>query len=171
MALPASGQLSIGSIRGELDNAGTSSFGLSNAGNPSTRGTGFTPKNQNSSSKPNDTSPYAISEWYSYNHSQNGSCGTTYTTPSVGAGYVYNRINITGISGAPSVIEVTMNSYGGDTFYVDIFNFYPFSNTGVLSNSRLVRLSFGANGTQTYTYTMASTSDVVYLVAWDDSIL
>lgn len=173
MALPSSGTLSIGDIRSELSNTGTSPFSLAKAGEQytATREDGYTPLNQNSTSKPNNSSPYQISEWYSYNHSENGSCGTTYTTPSVSAPYIYYRINITGISGAPSVISVTMNSYSVDTFYVQFFSSYPFSSTGSLTGTPLTTLTFTSNGTQTYTYTMTSTSDVVYIVCWDNSIL
>jgi hypothetical protein len=174
MALPASGQLSIGDIRSELQNTGKANFKLSLAGNPSTRNEGFTPKNQNSSPKPNATSPYAISEWYSYNHSANGSCGTTYTTPSLSAPYNYNRINVTGISGAPSSIAVTMYDFdqlSSNPYVVYFYSTYPFDNTGEpTAGTYIGGLSFNSNITQYFNYTMVTTSDILYIVSWNPYI-
>jgi hypothetical protein len=174
MSIPASGTVGISTIRSELDNGGTAPFSLAKAGMPTggnaSRGDGYTPVNQNSSSIPNTSSPYGVNEWYSYNHTQNGSCGTTYTTISVLGQYLYYRINVTGISGAPSDVSVTMNSYSADTYLVRIYDFYPFSTSGGLSASPLTTLTYTSNGTQTYTYTMASTSDILYIVCWNNSI-
>jgi hypothetical protein len=76
MALPASGTISIGDIRNELLNTGTNNYRLSYAGqyNGSVKTSGYVPINRASTSKPNDASAYAISEWYSYNHSASKAC-------------------------------------------------------------------------------------------------
>lgn len=176
MALPSSGTLSIGDIRSELSNTGTTSFALSKAGMPlggnATRGDGYTPKNQNSTSKPNDTSPYQVSEWYSYNHTQNGSCNTTFYANSLNAQYLYYRINFTGTTGDKVSIQVQLTNYAAsNTYKFGLYSTYPFNSSGTLTGGTLLTtLSFTANGTQAYLYTLASSSDVVYMIAWNDSV-
>ena len=176
MSLPAPfAQISIGDIRTELSNTGTAPFSLAKAGMgyTATRGDGYTPINQISTSKPNTSSLYSISEWYSYNHSQNGFCGSSYTTPSIDGKYLYYRINVTGSAGNTSSISATMSSITvGDTINFNIYSTYPFTNTGTLSGGVLLStLSFTTNTTLTYTYTLTSTSDILYIVIWDTSIL
>jgi hypothetical protein len=63
MALPSSGQISLGDIRTELGMPSTSNFSLVNA---STSATGYPILNPFSPLKPNNTPPYSISEWYGY---------------------------------------------------------------------------------------------------------
>jgi len=65
MALPLSGQISLGDIRTELGMSGTSDFSLINA---STSAGGYPPLNIYSYFKPNQLSPYSIGEWYGYDH-------------------------------------------------------------------------------------------------------
>lgn len=83
MAIPISGKVSIGDIRTELQNTGTSNFQLSKAGRPTTGVPGtlqnpvYTPVNQSSSNIPNNSSPYSVSEWRRYNHSENLPCYST----------------------------------------------------------------------------------------------
>jgi hypothetical protein len=64
MALPSSGTLSMNDIRVELGIPTQSPFSLSGA----TMGA-YVPLNNCSPVKPNQTTPYQISEWYSYCHS------------------------------------------------------------------------------------------------------
>jgi hypothetical protein len=64
MALPASGEISFANINTELGRASTLTIGLNEA-EAGTYGT----INTNSSSRPNGTTPNAMDEWYSYNHS------------------------------------------------------------------------------------------------------
>jgi hypothetical protein len=68
MALPLSGQLSLGNIRTELGIPGVTNFSLINA---STGNTGpYPPLNSYSFYKPSITpSEHRISEWYGYDHS------------------------------------------------------------------------------------------------------
>ena len=63
MSLPASGQLSLNDIRVELGFSSQTNFSLSGA----TMGY-YVPLNNCSVYKPNQTTPYQISEWYSYCH-------------------------------------------------------------------------------------------------------
>ena len=78
MALPASGPISASMIRTELQNTGkTNNFELSYYGAPYAlaRDVGYVPVNQSSTVKPDtsgtyNSTPRAISAWYSYNHSE-----------------------------------------------------------------------------------------------------
>lgn len=63
MALPTIGQLSMNDIRGELNRSTTTNFSLDGAES----GT-YGSINTQSSSRPNNARPAAISEWYGYNH-------------------------------------------------------------------------------------------------------
>lgn len=63
MSLPTSGQLAMSDIRNELDVVSQSPFSLSGA----TMGA-YATLNNCSASKPNQTTPYQISEWYNYCH-------------------------------------------------------------------------------------------------------
>jgi hypothetical protein len=69
MALPSSGQLGLNDIRIELGIPSQAPLSLASA----SLGL-YVPINQNSILKPNATAPFAISEWYGYNH-------TTTATP------------------------------------------------------------------------------------------
>jgi hypothetical protein len=66
MALPTSGQLSVGAIKTELA-VPNDPFTLQNAEN----GT-YTPINVNSTYKPDGALPNTITEWYGYDHTQGG---------------------------------------------------------------------------------------------------
>jgi hypothetical protein len=69
MALPLSGQLSLGNIRTELGIPGVTDFRLSQA---SIGGIGPYPViNKYSRYRPSSASPYRISDWYGYNHTVN----------------------------------------------------------------------------------------------------
>lgn len=63
MALPSSGQISLNQIRAELGMSSISNFSLFKA---STSATGYPILNPFSPVKPNNLSPYSISEWYGY---------------------------------------------------------------------------------------------------------
>lgn len=174
MALPASGTISISDIRTELNNAGkTGEYALSSCGIPPTRGANqYTPKNQvNTTTGTNFAQPYAISEWYSYNHSLNGSCGTNYTSQNVGAGAQYWRVVVTGQTGWKSTISISMASYTSGSLYMYLYTIYPFTTDGdIITTSRTLIANFAGNGTTTYTYTLTSASDVLYFVAFDNSV-
>ena len=62
MALPSSGPISLGDIRTELGSL-LNNFSLEGAENGD-----YGAINQNSADKPNGIAPYAVSEWYGYNH-------------------------------------------------------------------------------------------------------
>ncbi len=80
MAIPSTGKVSIGDIRTELQNTGSDSFSLKLSGRPTTGAPGtfqspvYTPLNLSSTRVPNSFSPYAVSEWREYNHSENLAC-------------------------------------------------------------------------------------------------
>lgn len=174
MALPASGQISIGGIRTELSNTGTNNFSLVRAGaNGVSRGEGYTPLNQSSTSKPNFTAPYGMNEWYSYNHSANTACGSSWVaTPSIGAMYTYYRFNITGTAGNVSTISFYGVSIPNPYIFANIYNTYPFTSTGnLIGTAPLKQLTMFNGGTNSYLYTLTSSSDVIHIVIWDDSIL
>jgi hypothetical protein len=62
MALPSSGPISLGDIRTELGSL-LNNFSLEGAENGD-----YGAINQNSADKPTGSAPYAVSEWYGYNH-------------------------------------------------------------------------------------------------------
>lgn len=64
MALPSSGELSLGDINEELGRSRTSEISLNTAENG-----GYVAINVDSVSRPSSTNPATVSEWYSYNHS------------------------------------------------------------------------------------------------------
>ena len=180
MAIPASGSLAMSTIRSELQNTGTSSFRLAFAGQQSgaTIGSGYVPLNQSSSSKPNDNSPYSISEWYSYNHSQNTGCGVTFYSGLTQIDkYFYQRFLITGCGvGCNSPIRIFYsnpppNNLSPRVDYLEIFNTYPFNNTGTLTATSVysLGLGFGSSlGPYEYEYTVTSASDTLYVVTYAD---
>lgn len=185
MSLPSSGQMSVGDIRTELSNTGTSSFSLAKAGQQynALYNSGYVPLNQSSASKPNDSTPYAVSEWYSYNHSTNKACsgssfGGSTTTNGLNQ-YKYWRLNVTGCSGGTSTISVsytqgTTNCFLPCPTYVYIYTSYPFTSTGALTGSPVYTFSLAAcsaTGTYTYNYTTSSTSDILYIVCYQDNSL
>lgn len=185
MALPASGQLSVGDIRTELVNTGTNSFSLAKAGQQYTAvyNSGYVPLNQSSTSKPDNSTSFNVSEWYSYNHSQNKACsassfGGSTTTNGLNQ-YKYWRVNVTGCSGGTSVITVNYTNGAGNCFlpcstYVYIYTSYPFTNTGTLTGSPVYTFSLSkcaGTGTYTYNYTTSSASDILYIVVYQDDSL
>jgi len=115
MALPLSGQISLGDIRTELGMPSISDFSLLNA---STSATGYPILNPFSPIKPNTTPPYSISEWYGY------SSATIYWTQNFsGLGgsnlkiYVNGTLvlNNTTTPGTGATGTLVLNN--GDTFY------------------------------------------------------
>lgn len=173
MSIPSSGQVSMGDIRTELSNTGTSDFSLQKAGRPTTGVPGtfqnpvYTPINQSSTTKPNDAAPYAISEWRSYNHSENLPCsGTSFTTPSLGKFYTYYRVNITGTIQHVSNITVSGNSINNHWCY--IYLTYPFNNVGQITASPWTYSYFSNNNTKTFRRGLAATSEVLYFIFYED---
>jgi hypothetical protein len=172
MALPASGTISIGDIRNELLNTGTNNYRLSYAGqyNGSVKTSGYVPINRASTSKPNDASAYAISEWYSYNHSASKACsGTGFTMDGINQQYIYYKLAITSYgAGCTSTINFTWTPSGSFLYcnqYVDLYNSYPFSNTGTIVPSPI----YSNNGTTgSYNYTCTGTTDYLHVVTWLD---
>jgi hypothetical protein len=162
-------------VRTELENSGkTTNVSLQYMGSVLIgRENGYVPINQNSTSKPNSTAPHQLSEWHSYNHTQNGTCsGTAFTTPTIGGYYIYYRVNVTGGVGASSVISVTSSGYAGfQSLRCNIYSAYPFTNTGALTGTPLSALTFTSNITQTYTHTLSASSQVLYFVIWDASVI
>jgi len=176
MPLPASGPISMSMLRTELQNDGkTTNYELSKIGgligSGTTTGSGYVPINRSSTSKPDDnTIPSQISEWYSYNHSANQNCPTgDVSTPTIRSNYLYYRVNVTGSVG--NVSTITLDSPNNTLSYnikCRIYTTYPFTNTGTLTGSPVFDGLFTNTTAQTYNYTLSSTSQVLYIVIWDD---
>ena len=184
MALPGSGQISFNDILTELQNTGKTSdvkadfLGCLN-GN---RDYGFTTVNQNSTSKPGSytnyatNAPYSSSEWYSYNHTENGSCsGNEFNTSTPLYQYFYNRIDISGgASGSYSDIYLYHYSFTALTApRIELHSGYPFDSTGSLTATNFL---FGYTATATgtipggYPYRWNLTSanpNILHIVCWD----
>jgi hypothetical protein len=79
---------------------------------------GYTGINQNSTTKPDRTAQYSLSEFYSYNHTENGSCsGTSFgdviTSLTSDDRRSYHRISVSGTVGSIVVITVVCPSPSG----------------------------------------------------------
>jgi hypothetical protein len=115
MALPLSGQISLGDIRTELGMPSTSNFSLVNA---STSATGYPILNPFSPVKPNNLSPYAISEWYGYSSATiywtNGFAGLGVSNLKI---YVNGTLVLNNTNSAGVGTSGTLVINNGDTFY------------------------------------------------------
>jgi hypothetical protein len=166
-------------LRTELQNDGkTSNFELSKVGcllgSDVNTGSGYVPVNRSASTKPtDDVVPSQISEWYSYNHSANQNCPTgDIDTPTLLGSYLYYRVNVTG--GAGNVSAITINSPDNAVPYLSNMKFqiyasYPFTNLGALTGYPIFDGTFTNTTSQTYNHTLSSTSEVLYLVMWNES--
>jgi hypothetical protein len=148
MALPSSGQLSLGNIRAELGMSSTSNFSLFKA---STSATGYPILNPFSPVKPNNLSPYAISEWYGY------SSATIYWTNGLAgfAGAANLKIYVNGALVLNNTNPISTGTSGtlvinnGDTFYATMTPItYSgfFGTTAYISTFRLLSPFSGALG-------------------------
>ncbi len=119
MALPSSGQISLNQIRAELGMSSTSNFSLFKA---STSATGYPILNPYSPVKPNNLSPYAISEWYGY------SSATIYWTNNIVSVsgrsrlqiYVNGVLRLDNTNPAGTGTSGTLVINNGDTFYATV---------------------------------------------------
>lgn len=181
-----SGTISLSMLRSHLQNTGTTAFGLSGAGMPKWNsspgpyvGSGeypqYVPKNRSSSLFPNDNSPFAISEWRGYSHSQHGTCSaTSFTTRGIGKDFTYYKIKLTGADGYTSSVTVQCNEAPSTNIRCNFYTAYPFSNVGALTTSASVlALSFDLDADETIkkVFTMSSASDVFFhVVAWQYTV-
>jgi hypothetical protein len=177
MALPSSGQISLSSIRTELLNTGTNNFSLKNAGGYTGRDTPYVPVNQSSFGKPNTTSPYQASEWYDYDHSASTLCSqVVVSSQTFISNRIYYKITITGCTGQSTNIFVRLQDEPNNSYNhtVNVYDFYPFNNIGGLSlttplfNATLKSID---QPEVSFPYILTSSSDILYLVAWNSSIL
>lgn len=187
MALPSSGQISISS---SISAASTQiSFETTQSGKAIdyslarlSRGdfdskfdliSGYAGINQNSTTKPDRTSQYSLSEFLSYNHTQNGSCSGTSFGDALSSLYddrrSYNRISVSGTVGSVVTITVVCPSALGPaplTYgYYYIYNTYPFDTFGSLTGTSLFS-GYTSNTTNTHYYTLVGTSDVLHIVTY-----
>jgi hypothetical protein len=183
MALPSSGQISISSSvhsattqvsfetsqSGKAFNYSLSRLSRGDFGAPSIGS--YTGINQNSTSKPNRNTQHALSEFHSYNHTQNGSCsGTSFTdvlSDDCDLRYSYHRIEATGASGDIVVITVVCAGKGFDLIEASygIYTEYPFDTYGSLVGTPIFAggLSYSTR-TDTYSYALSGTSQVLHIV-------
>lgn len=191
MALPGSGQLSISSsiasaslqvsfettqsgkaANYSLANLSTGYFNLNNFSGDSYAGI-----NQNSTSKPDRGAQHSLSEFYSYNHTQNGSCsGTTFQDVLNGYTdnrYSYQRISATGNVGDIVVISVLIPQVTGGPFSANsavfrIYTSYPFNTFGILVGTPIFSgaASTANSTTVTYSHTMANSPEIFHIVAY-----
>jgi hypothetical protein len=189
MSLVSSGQISISSsiyaastqISYETSQSGKSyNYSLARLSRGDYNGTGdytngYSGINQNSTSKPDRTSQYSLSEFYSYNHTQNGACsGTSFTD--VLSDYCdsrrsYHRIEATGP--VSSIVNITVacaaQGGGGEYAIYNIYTEYPFDTYGALTGTPIYS-GFNTVSTVTYThaYTLAGTSQVFHIVCYNN---
>jgi len=191
MPLPGSGQISVSDIYTETTQSGKlENYSLTELSRGAWNG-GFIPGysgiDQNSTSKPNRDAQHAMSEFFSYNHNQNGSCsGTSFSD--VISSYSdrrrsYHRINATGNVGDIVVITVVCPPSPGAPFPTGeyatyyIFDTYPFNSSGDLLIANVLysggtNNTSNSNRTDTWRYTLTATSKIIYIVvmAYDGAV-
>jgi hypothetical protein len=176
MALPASGPISMSMIRTELQNGGkTTDLSLtflgSMSGSGANRTSGYTPINQSSLTKPSSLLPASVGEWYSYDHSTNKACSNGLNLV-LGSYYSYIRYEVTGPVGSTSTTQMYLpTNPGGNTIKCHIYTgSYPFTNLGTLTGTPVFNGTFTTTGTQSYSFNLASTSTILHVVAWDETV-
>jgi hypothetical protein len=188
MSLPSSGQISISGIytetsqSGQLYNYSLSRLSKGDWNSRTDLLNGYTGIDQNSTSKPDRVAQHEMSNFYSYNHSQNGSCSGT-SFGDVLSGFddprrSYHRINATGAVGDIVVITVGCSKReGSEPFgpfsygYYYIFDVYPFDYLGTLLIGSAIYSGITGPSSRTdyWYYTLTSTSQVIYIVAYADA--
>jgi hypothetical protein len=193
MALPSSGQISVSSsayspstqISFETSQSGKAvNYSLARLSRGDTNrsygeGTvlaGYSGINQNSTTKPDRVTQHSLAEFYSYNHTQNGSCsGTSFgdALSSFSDGRrSYNRISVSGTVG--SIVNITVvcpsrsgtEPFGPFTYaYYRIYNNYPFDTFGALVGTALFS-GYTSNTTNNHSYVLVTTSDVLHIVTY-----
>jgi len=176
MALPSSGQISASSIRTEFNQAGRSSYSFSAQMDPTFAAgsnAGYTPVNQKSTTIPSTSDPDNISEWYSYNHSENWPCGGSGGLGGPVSMDVSNcrrkffRVSLSGGVNYTADISVYGNTSSSSYSY-RIYDVYPFTNTGAFVSTSPVFSGTMSTSTTTHTYTMTSSSVVIYAVVYQN---
>jgi hypothetical protein len=174
MALPSSGTISASAIRTELQNTGkTNDFRLSYYGAPYAlaRDAGYVPVNQSSPSKPNTTGfnnsiPRPMSAWYSYNHVAELTCPIGFQSPDVSGGnYIYYRVNVSGVAGTYTFINLNLINPDIYTYEVRIYDTYPFTNLGAVTGTPI------SIGTGTFLYQLPASSNTLHFVFWNGSVV
>lgn len=168
MSIPLTGTVSLSMIRAHLSNTGTNNFSLKKAGRPTTNGLGgsaapeYVPVNQNSYMLPNNSAPYAISEWRGYTHSGSGTCsGTSFTSPSIEGAYIYYKVKLTGQESFTSSISVSGSGLSTN-YYANFYTSYPFTSTGTITGTPVLSYILGSDTTQIQIFTMSSSADVFF---------
>jgi hypothetical protein len=191
MALPSSGQISISSSayaastqissetvqKAKAFNYSLTRLSKGNFAFGARTSNSYTGINQNSTNKPDRVPQHSLSEFYNYNHTQNGSCsGTSFSDILYNYSddtYSYHRIEITGGSGYTSVISVSVPgaSYPNSARY-EIHTTYPFDSYGVLTGTPLYRGDTGLSSrTDEYYYVMSSSSEILHIVTFSTSAI
>jgi hypothetical protein len=153
MTLPSSGTLSASAINTELGRASNASFSFASAvaGTYGAINTGGT--------HPNNTTPHALSEWYSYSH---GIAFTTMTygtcsTPGDGGGYIEIVWAISGAVGG-EYITIEGNVSGGAAI-TSTGSFGP--SSGFTSSPAQYSIALGSGATGSVTVKLYSSGNVL----------
>lgn len=189
MALPSSGQISISNIYTETSQSGqVNNYSLArlSSGDYNNKTTeilqGYAGIDQNSTSKPDRVAQHEMSNFYSYNHTQNGSCSGT-SFGDVLSGFTdsrrsYHRINATGNAG--DIVAITVSCpkrEGSEPFgpfsyaYYYIFDVYPFDYLGTLLVTSAIYSGVTGSSSRTdiWYYTLSGTSKVIHIVTYPDA--
>lgn len=111
MTLPASGQISFNDLRVELGIPSQAPFSITTAAT-----SGYVAINTNSPSRPNSSTPHAISEWYSYNHNYSTTTTTTTSTSTTTTTQACNTYSGFEFSNIQSLTECFTGAHS-DTVY------------------------------------------------------
>ena len=189
MSLPSSGQISISSsvhaastqVSFETTQSGKSfNYSLARLSRGDYNGTGdftngYAGINQNSTSKPDRSTQHSLAEFFSYNHTQNGSCsGTSFTdvlSDFCDPRRSYHRINATGTVGGLVNITVACAARGSSGEYAiyNIYTSYPFDTYGALTGIPVYSgYNLVGTTTNTHVYTLTATSQVLHIVCYNN---
>lgn len=176
MALPANGQISASSVRAEFNQAGRAPYSFSYQMDPTFAAgsnEGYTPVNQKSTSIPSTTDPDNISEWYSYNHSQDWPCGGSGGLGGPVSMYIggcrrkFFRVTLSGAPNYQSDIYVYGDANSSSYSY-RIYDVYPFTNTGAFISTSPVFSGTMSTSTTTHTYTMDGSTATIFVVVYQN---
>jgi hypothetical protein len=170
---PSSGHLSIGDIRTELRNDGTNDYYLRWAGSfAKRRETGYTPINSVSPLQPVDPNPYAISEWFGYDHNAVVPCDQMYVWGVTGPEYMYFIVDpLAGTVGGYSPISFsTYDMDPSESIIAKIYDFYPFTPQGGLtSTNALSTLQLVLNQRVYFNYGICDAGANLHIVMYDQN--
>ena len=133
MALQSSGQIKMSELNTELNRGATDEFSISLA----VEG-GYEAINTNSTNKPNDSAPHAISEWYSYDHNAAAAYSNTRYYQNDGTGDYINCTTSTSPFSINTTQDLSFSIWVRNTGSLQNQLLWNFGNTNSNGNNRFM---------------------------------